>query len=108
MWMPPRTREARLPSLPCKQEYAANIAAAKAACTANPLYPTLWQADMRRDQQIVTFAILVKFQPTRGGRLGKTAPPSWFIAGLPLYLFLTKTLGVLRVAAHVLGEALGL
>jgi hypothetical protein len=50
-----------MPGLPYKQEYAANIAAAKAVCAGNPLYPTLWQPDMRRDQQIVTFAILVKF-----------------------------------------------
>ena len=49
------------PGLKYNQEYAANIAAAKAVCAANPSYPTLWQADMRRDQQIITFAILVKF-----------------------------------------------
>ena len=50
-----------MPGLKYSQEYAANIAAAKAVCAANPSYPTLWQADMRRDQQIITFAILVKF-----------------------------------------------
>ncbi len=50
-----------MPWLKYSQEYAANIAAAKAVCAANPAYPDLWQADMRRDQQIVTFAILVKF-----------------------------------------------
>jgi hypothetical protein len=44
-----------------KQDYAANIAAATAVCAANPAYPTLWRPDLRRDQQIVTFAILVKF-----------------------------------------------
>jgi hypothetical protein len=50
-----------MPYLKYTQEYAANIAAAKAVCAANPNYPSLWQADLRRDQQIVTFAILVKF-----------------------------------------------
>jgi hypothetical protein len=50
-----------MPNLTYNQEYAANIAAAKAACAANSAYPSLWQADLRRDQQIVTFAILVKF-----------------------------------------------
>jgi hypothetical protein len=50
-----------MPGLKYSQEYAANIAAAKAVCAANPSYPSLWQADMRRDQQIFTFAILVKF-----------------------------------------------
>jgi hypothetical protein len=50
-----------MPYLKYSQEYAANTAAAKAVCAANPNYPSLWQADLRRDQQIVTFAILVKF-----------------------------------------------
>lgn len=50
-----------MPYLKYSQEYAANLAAAKAVCAANPNYPSLWQADLRRDQQIVTFAILVKF-----------------------------------------------
>lgn len=50
-----------MPGLKYGQEYAANIAAAKAICAANPTYPSLWQADLRRDQQIITFAILVKF-----------------------------------------------
>jgi hypothetical protein len=50
-----------IPSLKYSQEYAANIAAAKAVCATNPNYPSLWQADLRRDQQIVTFSILVKF-----------------------------------------------
>jgi len=50
-----------MPGLKYSQEYAANIAAAKALCAATPNYPSLWQADLRRDQQIVTFAILVKF-----------------------------------------------
>jgi|HubBroStandDraft_4_1064222.scaffolds.fasta_scaffold02336_3 hypothetical protein len=50
-----------MPSLNYTQEYAANIAAAKKVCAANASYPTLWQPDMRHDQQIITFAILVKF-----------------------------------------------
>ncbi len=50
-----------MPGLKYSQEYAANIAAAKAVCAANANYPSLWQADLRRDQQILTFAILVKF-----------------------------------------------
>ncbi len=50
-----------MPGLKYSQEYAANIAAAKAVCAANPSYPNLWRADMRRDQQLITFAILVKF-----------------------------------------------
>jgi hypothetical protein len=50
-----------MPGLKYSQEYAANIAAAKAVCAATPNYPDLWQADLRRDQQIITFAILVKF-----------------------------------------------
>jgi hypothetical protein len=50
-----------MPGLKYSQEYAANIAAAKAMCAATPNYPSLWQADLRRDQQIFTFAILVKF-----------------------------------------------
>jgi hypothetical protein len=44
-----------------KQDYAANIAAASAVCAANPAFPKLWQPDLRRDQSILTFAILVKF-----------------------------------------------
>jgi hypothetical protein len=50
-----------MPGLTYKQEYAANIAAAKAACAAMPGYTTLWQPDMRRDEQKFTFSILVKF-----------------------------------------------
>jgi hypothetical protein len=50
-----------MPGLKYSQEYAANIAAAKAVCAATPSYPNLWQADLRRDQQILTFSILVKF-----------------------------------------------
>src|SRR5271163_1923847 len=44
-----------------QQEYAANIAAATAVCAATPGYPNLWQPDLRHDQQILTFAILVKW-----------------------------------------------
>ncbi len=50
-----------MPWLSYRQEYAANIAGAKAICAANPAYPDLWQPDMRRDEQKVIFAILVKF-----------------------------------------------
>jgi len=50
-----------MPGLTYNKEYAANIAAAKAVCATNSSYPNLWQPDMRRDQQIVTFSILVKF-----------------------------------------------
>ena len=50
-----------MPGLKYDQEYAANIAAAKSVCAANPNYPTLWRADMRRDEQKLIFAILVKF-----------------------------------------------
>jgi hypothetical protein len=50
-----------MPDLTYTQAYAANIAAAKAVCASNPNYPSLWQPDLRRDQQIVTFSILVKF-----------------------------------------------
>ncbi len=50
-----------MPWLKYDQEYAANIAAAKAACASTPGYPSLWQADMRRDEQKIIFAILVKF-----------------------------------------------
>lgn len=50
-----------MPWLKYSQEYAANIAAAKGACAANPSYPSLWQPDMRRDEQKIIFAILVKF-----------------------------------------------
>lgn len=44
-----------------RQEYANNVAAAKAVCAANAVYPSLWQPDMRQDQQMMIFAILVKF-----------------------------------------------
>ncbi|HZZ37568.1 MAG TPA: outer membrane beta-barrel protein [Acidobacteriaceae bacterium] len=50
-----------MPWLKYSQEYAANIAAAKSACAANASYPNLWQPDMRRDEQKIIFAILVKF-----------------------------------------------
>jgi hypothetical protein len=50
-----------MPGLSYSQEYAANIAAAKAACAAIPGFTQLWQADMRRDEQKVTFAIMVKW-----------------------------------------------
>ena len=50
-----------MPGLTYKQEYAANIGAAKAACAAIPGYTTLWQPDLRRDEQKFTFAIMVKF-----------------------------------------------
>jgi len=50
-----------MPGLSYDKEYAANIAAAKAVCAANPTYPLLWQADLRRDEQKLIFAILVKF-----------------------------------------------
>lgn len=50
-----------MPWLRYGQEYAANIAAAKAACATNAAYPTLWQPDMRHDEQKIIFAILVKF-----------------------------------------------
>ncbi len=50
-----------MPWLKYDQEYAANIAAAKSVCATNPSYPTLWQPDMRRDEQKIIFAILVKF-----------------------------------------------
>lgn len=50
-----------MPWMNYTQEYAANISAAKAACAANSAYPTLWQPDMRHDEQKVIFAILVKF-----------------------------------------------
>jgi Putative beta-barrel porin-2, OmpL-like. bbp2 len=50
-----------MPWLKYGQEYATNIAAAKSVCAANPAYPTLWQPDMRRDEQKIIFAILVKF-----------------------------------------------
>ena len=62
-----------MPWLSYSKEYAANVAAANAVCAspapgsplavasfgAGPL--TLWQPDMRRDQQMVIFAILVKW-----------------------------------------------
>ncbi|HTW47939.1 MAG TPA: outer membrane beta-barrel protein [Acidobacteriaceae bacterium] len=50
-----------MPWLRYTQEYAANIAAAKAVCAANSAYPNLWQPDMRHDEQKIIFAILVKF-----------------------------------------------
>jgi Putative beta-barrel porin-2, OmpL-like. bbp2 len=52
---------ATMPGLSYKQEYAANIAAAKAVCAGIPGYTTLWQPDLRRDEQKFTFAIMVKF-----------------------------------------------
>ncbi len=50
-----------MPGLSYKQEYAANIAAAKIVCAGIPGYTTLWQPDLRRDEQKFTFAIMVKF-----------------------------------------------
>ena len=50
-----------MPGLSYSKEYAANIANAKTVCAANPNYPDLWQPDMRRDEQKITFSILVKF-----------------------------------------------
>ncbi|HTZ89330.1 MAG TPA: outer membrane beta-barrel protein [Alloacidobacterium sp.] len=50
-----------MPGLPYSQEYAANIATAKAVCAGIPGYATLWQPDLRRDEQKFTFAIMVKF-----------------------------------------------
>jgi len=51
-----------MPSLSYAKEYAANIAAAKATCASNAAgFNTLWQPDMRRDEQKLTFAILVKW-----------------------------------------------
>ena len=50
-----------MPGLSYKQEYAANIAAAKAVCAGIPGFTTLWQPDLRRDEQKITFAIMVKF-----------------------------------------------
>lgn len=50
-----------MPWLSYGHEYAANIAAAKAACATNSAYPSLWQPDMRHDEQKIIFAILVKF-----------------------------------------------
>jgi hypothetical protein len=50
-----------MPGLSYKQEYAANIAAAKVVCAGIPGYTTLWQPDLRRDEQKFTFAIMVKF-----------------------------------------------
>ncbi len=49
------------PGMNYAQQYAANIAAAKLVCAAAPGYTSLWQPDMRRDQQMVIFAILVKW-----------------------------------------------
>jgi hypothetical protein len=50
-----------MPGLGYTKEYAANIAAAKAVCATMPAYPTLWQPDLRRDEQKIIFAILVKW-----------------------------------------------
>jgi hypothetical protein len=50
-----------MPGLSYSREYAANIAAAKAVCAGIPGYATLWQPDIRRDEQKFTFAIMVKF-----------------------------------------------
>jgi hypothetical protein len=50
-----------MPGLSYTQEYASNIAAAKAVCAGVPGYTTLWQPDLRRDEQKFTFAIMVKF-----------------------------------------------
>jgi hypothetical protein len=50
-----------MPGLSYSQEYASNIAAAKAVCARTPGYTSLWQPDMRRDEQKFTFAIMVKF-----------------------------------------------
>jgi hypothetical protein len=50
-----------MPWMKYNQEYAANVAAAKSVCAAVPGYPALWQPDMRRDEQKLIFAILVKF-----------------------------------------------
>jgi hypothetical protein len=50
-----------MPGLSYAQEYASNIAAAKAVCAGVPGYTTLWQPDLRRDEQKFTFAIMVKF-----------------------------------------------
>jgi hypothetical protein len=50
-----------MPWMKYNQEYAANVAAAKSVCAAIPGYPALWQPDMRRDEQKLIFAILVKF-----------------------------------------------
>jgi hypothetical protein len=51
-----------MPNLSYDREYAANIAAAKTTCAANPAgFTTLWQPDLRHDEQKLTFAILVKW-----------------------------------------------
>ena len=51
-----------MPGLNYSHEYAANIASAKSVCAANAAgFTTLWQPDMRHDEQKFTFAILVKF-----------------------------------------------
>jgi hypothetical protein len=50
-----------MPGLTYSQEYAANIRAAKAVCAGIPGYTSLWQPDLRRDEQKFTFSILVKF-----------------------------------------------
>ena len=51
-----------MPGLNYRHEYAANIASAKSVCAANAAgFTTLWQPDMRHDEQKFTFAILVKF-----------------------------------------------
>jgi hypothetical protein len=49
------------PGTTYSQQYAANIAAAKKVCATNPSYPQLWQPDLRRDEQKIIFAILVKW-----------------------------------------------
>ena len=52
-----------MPWLPYAKEYAANIAAAQAVCSSPAFsnYPTLWQPDMRKDEQKIIFAVLVKW-----------------------------------------------
>jgi hypothetical protein len=50
-----------MPGLSYAQEYAANIATAKRVCAAIPIYPNLWQPDLRHDEQKITFAIMAKF-----------------------------------------------
>jgi len=49
------------PGMNYAQQYAANIAAAKLVCAAIPGYTSLWQPDLRRDEQKIIFAILVKW-----------------------------------------------
>jgi hypothetical protein len=50
-----------MPGLTYAQEYAANIKTAQTVCAAISNYPTLWQPDMRRDEQKIIFAILIKW-----------------------------------------------